>query len=97
MTPDEPLLTRPFYPMIKRCDDVLGKLTILENEMTKLRIKNLTTNNYKNFLARLVDYSQDQGVSEDKWLEVIEHNLEDKFGTSTSHPHSPTEQSTSES
>lgn len=43
MTPEEPLLTRPFYPMIKRCDDVLGKLATFETFMLKYRIKNLST------------------------------------------------------
>lgn len=59
MTPDEALVTRPFYPMIKRCDDVLGKLSIIESEMTKLRIKNLSTSNYKNFLTNLAQYSEE--------------------------------------
>jgi len=50
MSPEDPLITRPFYPMIKRCDDVIGKLNILDVEMVKHRVKNLTTRNYKNFL-----------------------------------------------
>jgi V-type H+-transporting ATPase subunit a len=76
MTPEEPLLTRPFYPMIKRCDDVIGRLNLMESEMTRYRIKNLATRNYKNFLERIYDYSSEQDVPENRWMEHIEHNLE---------------------
>lgn len=33
MTPEEAQMSRPFFPMIRRIEDVIGKLTHIEAEM----------------------------------------------------------------
>jgi hypothetical protein len=58
MTPEEPQITRPFYPMIKRCDDILGKFQFFENLMREYRVKNTLATDPRVFLDKLSEYSQ---------------------------------------
>lgn len=59
MSPEEAHITRPFFPMIKRADDVLARLTHLESEMAKYKIKNLKCTNHKLFLEAVANYTRE--------------------------------------
>lgn len=72
MAQDEPHISRPFYPMIKRADDVIARLSYFETEMLKYKIKNLKCSNYKQFLEQIVAYTKEINQTEDKWFDLIE-------------------------
>jgi hypothetical protein len=72
MSPEDPQITRPFYPMIKRCDDILAKFTFFETLMKEYRVKNTVCTDHKAFLEHFPTYSHEQDTQDDRWFEVIE-------------------------
>jgi V-type H+-transporting ATPase subunit a len=53
MTPEEAQMSRPYFPMIRRIEDVLGKLAHIESEMAHYNIKNIKCRDYARFLCEI--------------------------------------------
>ncbi|CAD8156140.1 unnamed protein product [Paramecium pentaurelia] len=79
MSPDEPHVNRPFYQYIRRADEVISKLNVFEVEMLKYKIKNLKCSDYQQFLEKMSQYTKDINQSEDKWFDLIESTLDEKY------------------
>jgi hypothetical protein len=56
MSPEEASMSRPYYPMIRRIEDVIGKLNHIESEMVNYNIKNIKYRDPEQFLRSLANF-----------------------------------------
>lgn len=78
MNPEEASMSRPYYPMIRRIEDAIGKLIHIESEMAAYSIKNIKCRDTDEFLRGLGNVKL-QESSEDRFFETIEHLLDEKY------------------
>lgn len=76
--PNVPLINRPFSNQIKRCDEVLNKITFIEQQMKKFKRQIVRCQNYNLMIAQFKKLLNQRLKAGHTFFEDIETDIQDK-------------------